>query len=101
MKNIVSLILIVIFVIATCACGLVTNYNEPKATNDTYTKAVEIVEVDTQNGVVVCVDTNGEAWEFYSTENWSEGDVAILTMNTNSTSTIYDDEIVSAVFKIF
>ena len=95
MKNIISLILIVLFVITACVCGLATNHN------DTYTKTVEIVEVDTQNDVVVCVDTNGEAWEFYGVEDWQEGDFAVLTMNTNGTSTIYDDEIVSAVFEIF
>ena len=101
MKNIVSLILIIIFIIAACACGLTTNHNEPKATNDTYTKTVEIIEVDTQNDTVVCADTNGEAWEFYGTENWSEGDFAILTMNTNGTDTIYDDEIINVIFKNF
>ena len=78
-----------------------TRVEDLEQTNGTYVLHTQVVGVDYEADVVACVDTVGNVWEFYGVEDWQEGDFAVLTMNTNGTKTIYDDEIASAVFEIF
>ena len=64
------------------------------ATNETYTRATKVVELDEENDLVTLRDSLGYEWQFYGIEDWLVGDGCILTMKTNRTETIFDDEIV-------
>lgn len=75
-----------------------TRVKDLEQTGGTYVLRAQVVGVDNEADIVACVDTIGNVWEFYGAENWSEGDCAILTMDTNGTNTIYDDEIINVVF---
>lgn len=55
-----------------------------------------VVEVDRDNDIVTCEDSNGNLWEFYGCEDWQEGDCASLLMNSKGTTSIKDDEIIGA-----
>lgn len=55
-----------------------------------------VVEVDRDNDIVTCEDSNGNLWEFYGCEDWQEGDCASLLMNSKGTPSIYDDAIEGA-----
>ena len=55
-----------------------------------------VVEVDRDNDIVTCEDSNGNLWEFYGCEDWQEGDCASLLMNNQGTPSIYDDAIEGA-----
>lgn len=78
-----------------------TRVEDFEQANCSYVLHTQVVSIDHEADVVACVDTVGNVWEFYGVEDWQKGDFAVLTMNTNGTKTIYDDEIVSAVFEIF
>ena len=52
-----------------------------------------VVEVDRDNDIVTCEDSNGNLWEFYGCEDWQEGDCASLLMNDQGTASVYDDAI--------
>ena len=54
-----------------------------------------VVEIDDSADTVKCVDTCGEAWEFYGADEWQVGDSVVLTMDTCQTQSIYDDTIIS------
>ena len=59
-----------------------------------YPLTAQIVELDHNADVVVCVDGIGNYWEFYGVEDWQVGDFASLLMDDNGTTeTIYDDVI--------
>lgn len=56
-----------------------------------------VTEVNYETDEVFCEDFVGNVWSFYGTEDWIEGDIASLLMDTMGTEeTIYDDEIVRA-----
>jgi len=61
-----------------------------------YALTCEVVEVDRENDIVTCEDSNGNLWEFYGCEDWQEGDCASLLMNDQGTPSIYDDAIEGA-----
>ena len=59
-----------------------------------YPLTVQVVELDHDADVVVCVDGIGNCWEFYGVEDWQVGDFASLLMDDNGTTeTVYDDVI--------
>ena len=97
MKNIICLTLTALFILLAGVCG--ANTNSGGTTANTYTKTAQIVEIDILNDTVTCVDSTGEAWEFYGVENWSKGDFVALTMDTKGTQDIYDDEIIETIYK--
>ena len=96
MKNIICLTLTALFILLAGVCAVNTDNN---TTTDIYTKTAQIVEIDILNDTVTCVDSTGEAWEFYGAEDWQEGDFVALTMDTKGTKDIYDDEIIETIYK--
>ena len=87
-------ILFVLLVIAMISfCWM--DYNkaaEPE--HSIYPLTVQVVELDHDADVVVCVDETGNCWEFYGVEDWQVGNFASLLMDDNGTTeTIYDDVI--------
>lgn len=62
---------------------------------NTYPRAMEIVDIDKANDIAVCVDATGMEWEFTEPEDLEIGDIVICTMYDKGTKeTIIDDEIV-------
>lgn len=62
---------------------------------NTYPRAMEIVEIDKANDIAICVDAVGMEWEFTEPEDLEVGDLVICTMYDNGTAdTIIDDEII-------
>jgi hypothetical protein len=66
-------------------CGIA----KAKADN-TYTINATVINAD--NDVVTCEDVNGNVWEFYG-DGFKVNDAIVLIMNSNHTTTIYDDMI--------
>lgn len=58
-----------------------------------YPLTTRVVEVDVENDVVTCEDFNGFLWEFEGCEDWQEGDIASLLMDSNGTEKVFDDKI--------
>lgn len=65
-----------------------------KETGDYYPRAMEIVEFDYENDIVICEDATGFLWEFYEIEDWEIGDLVVAIMCKNGTETIVDDSFV-------
>lgn len=70
-------------------------------TDDAYVLRAQVVGVDNEEDVVVCVDTTGNVWEFYGVEDWHEGDFVLLLMDTCGTQTIYDDAVLRVTADAF
>ena len=65
--------------------------------HEVYPLTAQIVELDRNADVVVCIDGTGNSWAFYGVEDWQVGDFASLLMDNNGTTeTIYDDVIIMA-----
>lgn len=63
-----------------------------------YPLTTRVVEVDEEADLVTCEDFNGNLWEFEGCEDWQDGDICSLLMNSKGTEKIYDDEIVLAQY---
>ena len=64
-----------------------------------YSRAMEIVEIDTARDTAICVDAVGMEWEFTEPEDLEVGDLVICTMYDKGTQgTIVDDEIVDVTW---
>lgn len=54
-----------------------------------------VSELNEANDLVIFTDFNGNEWEFYGVEDWTEGDRIAAIMSDNCTpESIYDDVIV-------
>ena len=92
MKKILAAALIIVL----CVVGIcvVSPLCDPAPAHSVYPLTVQVVELDREADVVVCVDGAGNGWEFYGVEDWQVGDFASLLMDDNGTpEAIYDDVI--------
>ena len=90
----IIIILLVALAFALPVLMYVEYQAEVKAEHSVYPLTVQVVELDHDADVVVCVDGAGNDWEFYGVEDWQVGDFASLLMDDNGTAeTIYDDVI--------
>lgn len=104
MKDFITALLIIVLVFALIALSIfiVTHGQRPKDIGENltngwyYALTTCVVEVDRDNDIVTCEDSNGNLWEFYGCEDWQEGDCASLLMNSRGTASIYDDAIEGA-----
>ena len=100
-KVIAIVAIAIVMLVAACVAAL-TNGKEAAKTQDSkcmgnyYALTTLVIEVDKENDTVTCVDSVGNAWQFYGTEDWQEGDCASLLMWNNGTESVTDDEIHSA-----
>lgn len=79
------------FVMLSCV------WKNAESEHSVYPLTVQVVELDHEADVVVCVDGAGNSWEFYGVEDWQVGDFASLLMDDNGTTeNIYDDVITTA-----
>ena len=85
--------ILVLIAIVLCSCG--EKPATEKNNSEMYSLNTVVNEINEKNDTVVCIDCNGNLWEFYGVEDWQESDFATMTMNTCGTATIYDDKIVA------
>lgn len=52
-----------------------------------------VVDFNEEEDVVICEDYAGNIWEFEGIEDWMEGDLVSLLMDSKGTPLIFDDEI--------
>lgn len=71
---------------------------EVKTEQSIYPLTTRVVEVDEEADLVTCEDFNGNLWKFEGCEDWQDGDICSLLMNSRGTEKIYDDEIVLAQY---
>ena len=87
-------ILFVLLVIALISFCWMNYSKAAEPDHSVYPLTVQIVELDHNADVVVCVDGIGNCWEFYGVEDWQVGNFASLLMDDNGTTeTVYDDVI--------
>lgn len=101
MKRIIIIITVtVLFIAAGVGAWFADMHREAMLNNTTtcerYALTTCVVEVDRDNDIVTCEDSNGNLWEFYGCEDWQEGDCASLLMNDQGTPSVYDDAIEGA-----
>ncbi len=101
MKRIIIIITVtVLFIAAGVGAWFADMHREAMLNNATtcerYALTTCVVEIDRDNDIVTCEDSNGNLWEFYGCEDWQEGDCASLLMNDKGTSSIYNDTIEGA-----
>lgn len=100
MKRIIIITVTVLFIAAGVGAWFADMYREAMLNNTTtcerYALTTCVVEVDRDNDIVTCEDSNGNLWEFYGCEDWQEGDCASLLMNDQGTPSVYDDAIEGA-----
>lgn len=68
-------------------------FAKPVEKSEIYPLTTKVLRVDHENDIVVCIDCNGNFWEFEGTEDWMEGDCATLLMNDCATETFFNDVI--------
>ena len=61
-----------------------------------YTMKGIVTEVNEDTRQTIFVDEDGERWGFYGIKNWTVGDTIKLTVNSNDTIEVYDDEVIGA-----
>ena len=67
--------------------------------DDIHVRAGIIVEINEEEDYCVVEDACGLIWKFYEVEDFTVGDVVIMTMwDANTPETILDDEIVDVVY---
>ena len=66
--------------------------------NNIYATTAVVITLDYANDIVVVEDFNGFMWEFSGTEDWCEGDLVSMVMNSVGTPTVLDDKIVHAYY---
>lgn len=54
-----------------------------------------VTDIDCSADLVTVQLQNGHMYQFYSVEDWAEGDIAAMIMNDCGTPEVYDDKIVS------
>lgn len=63
-----------------------------------YPLTTKVVALDRENDIVTCEDFNGFQWQFEGCEDWQEGDVCSMIMNSKGTAKIFDDEIITVQY---
>ena len=87
-------ILFVLLVIAVISFIWLDCNKTAEQEHSIYPLTVQIIELDHNADIVVCVDGTGNCWKFYGVEDWQVGNFASLLMNDNGTTeTVYDDVI--------
>lgn len=89
MKKVITMMILMV-VLANVLCGC-----RAKSTDNLYPMSTIVTKCDYDADVVTVTDFNGNDWEFEGVEDWMEGDICALLMDTMGTDIIYDDKIIS------
>ena len=64
-----------------------------------YPNLTKIIDIDRSAHIVLCVDFNGNLWEFEEDDDWQIGDYCNLLMHDCGTEEITDDIIVRTYYE--
>ena len=79
----------IVFVLFVMVVTLMLFAGSPR---EIYPISMIVTEIDYENDLVTIVDFNGNAFQFFSCEDWCENDICAVIMDDNGTpETIYDD----------
>lgn len=75
----------------------------PKLLSTEYTQDTIVIAVEKPNkahseGMVYCRSSNDIIYSFEGSDDWFEGDIAVLTISDNATFWIDDDKVVKAIY---
>ena len=82
-------------IVAIVTVSLIHQVASPTDNNTHYVTQAKVISIDTTANTVQIEDSHGEVWEFFGTENFQKGNSVIVLMDDQSTSTVYDDTILS------
>lgn len=94
MKKKVFVLIHIVVLLAVILCSCVERQPAPTEAESELYPMTAVVDRLEDNDKVVCVDYNENVWVFEGIEDWQEGDIVAMMMDTCGTDTIYDDEIV-------
>lgn len=58
-------------------------------------RTINATVLSVENGIVQFEDTEGDVWEYETTDNYIVGETVNLTFDMNGTDTIKDDKIIN------
>ena len=75
----------------------------PKLLSTEYTQDTIVIAVEKPNkahseGMVYCKSSNDIIYSFEDSDDWLEGDIAVLTISDNATFWLDDDKVVKAIY---
>ena len=75
----------------------------PKLLSTEYTQDTIVIAVEKPNkthseGMVYCKSSNDIIYSFEGSDDWLEGDIAVLTISDNATFWLDDDKVVKAIY---
>jgi hypothetical protein len=82
-------------IVAIITVSLIHQVTSPTDNNTHYVTQAKVIGINTASDTVQIEDSHGEIWEFFGTENFQKGNSVIVLMDDQSTSTVYDDTILS------
>ena len=83
---------VIIIIVLT---SLIHQVTLPIDNNTHYVTQAKVIGIDTASDTVQIEDSHGKVWEFFGAENFQKGNSVIVLMDDQSTSTVYDDTILS------
>ena len=92
MKKIMYNTMITVMLIVTIFGGTII----ARLINNNYTREGVVVTTHASNEEVIIVDTTGNEWCFYGI-GYEEGDTVTMTMDSNNTDNIINDDIIKNV----
>ena len=92
MKRMAYNTMVIIMLMATIFGGVTI----VRLINNNYTREGVIVATHASNKEVIIVDTTGNEWCFYGV-GYEEGDTVTMTMDSNNTDNIINDDIIKNV----
>ena len=102
MKNNSPLFIFTVGLIICCFVAAIMGCcsNTEVINNNTYTRLMRVVEMNKSDDCIYLIDCMGEEWIWEGIEDWDLDDYAIATLQTSSTSTIFDDSIVTLTYTL-
>lgn len=92
MKKLVMMMMVVVMMVMGCTAFA------QEVEHEHYQMMTVVLAVDYCFDRVICLDMEGNEWEFEGTEDWFEGDFCVFEMCPCNEAGIYDDEIVSTTY---
>jgi len=94
--TIINTFVVIAFIMAVIiTVSLIHPVTSPTDNNTHYVTQAKIIGIDTTADTVQIEDSHGEIWEFFGAENFQKGNSVIMLMDDQSTSSVYDDTILS------
>ena len=94
--TIINTCVVIAFIMAIIlTVSLIHHVASPIDNNTHYVIQAKVIGIDTTADTVQIEDSHGEIWEFFGTENFQKDNSVIVLMDNQSTSSVYDDTILS------